>query len=79
MQTIDQIPALQNLDALQKAIRIAGGIRCLAESIGKSPAAIHNWQTRGVPLPAVSQVAQFTGVPEVELLQYSLRKTQQKS
>lgn len=78
MHTIDQIPALNGLDPMQKAIRIAGGIKSLAESIGKSPAAIHHWQSRGVPLPAVSQVAQFTGVPELELLQFSLSKTQRR-
>lgn len=78
MHTIDQIPALNGLDPMQKAIRISGGIKALAESIGKSPATIYHWQTRGVPLTAVKLVAEFTGVREVDLLQFSLSKTQQK-
>ncbi|WP_291810877.1 YdaS family helix-turn-helix protein [Limnobacter sp.] len=78
MHTIDQIPALQGLDPMQKAIRISGGIKSLAESIGKSPATIYHWQNRGVPLTAVKLVAEFTGVAEVDLLQFSLSKTQHK-
>lgn len=50
------------MDAIERAIQIAGGVTALAEKVGaKSPQVVNNWRARGrIPADMVLKVEQAT-------------------
>lgn len=55
------------LKALDKAIKLAGGVNALAEELGVKHPAIVQWKLRGVPAERARQIEAATGVPLHEL------------
>jgi DNA-binding transcriptional regulator YdaS (Cro superfamily) len=50
------------MNALDKAISIAGGTTKLATKLGVTPNVVSNWKTRGTPDWALPEIEKVTGV-----------------
>ena len=63
------------MNALDRAIKCAGGLTDLAKRIGVTPQVVANWRTRGVPATRVIEIERAThdkhGRPRV--LRHDLR------
>lgn len=55
------------MNAIDKAIEVAGGVTRLAEKLAASPQVVANWKKRGVPAKRVLDVESATGIPRHEL------------
>lgn len=55
------------IKALEKAIKLAGGVNALASALGIKHPGIIQWRLRGVPAERAHQIAKLTGVPVHEL------------
>lgn len=54
--------------AIERAVRIAGGVSALAKGLDESVQTVSNWKARGEP-PAnrCAAIESITGVPRIEL------------
>jgi DNA-binding transcriptional regulator YdaS (Cro superfamily) len=55
---------MRSMDALDRAIEIAGGLTALADRINQSPQTIVHWRKRGVPAERVLDVERATLDPD---------------
>lgn len=57
-------------EALEEAVRLAGGQARLARAVGVTVQAVHQWLSKGrVPVERASKVAEVTGVSKHRLRQ----------
>lgn len=49
------------MEALERAIEVAGGLSALAVAIGSTPQVVQNWRKRGVPPERCADVERATG------------------
>ncbi|MBK3833610.1 YdaS family helix-turn-helix protein [Paraburkholderia aspalathi] len=52
----------QESEAMRAAIRAAGGLKALADRLGKKPNTVSNWINRGVPTEECPAIQELTGV-----------------
>ncbi|EIF32544.1 hypothetical protein BCh11DRAFT_00272 [Burkholderia sp. Ch1-1] len=52
----------QESEAMRKAIRAAGGLKALADRLGKRPNTVSNWINRGAPTEECPAIQELTGV-----------------
>ena len=55
------------MNALSKAIELAGGLGPVASALGVAPQTLANWRARGVPLERCADVESVVGVSRRDL------------
>jgi len=59
---------MTDINAIQKAIEVAGGLSALASKLGIKPPSVHEWKARGrIPAERVLDIEAATGVTRYEL------------